>query len=170
MQAEVAADLRTIFNAHNRATADAYLAKILAMPEKDIREQRRALGVVQGYEPVRVSGVENAAYYYSTYNAPDAVPDASFCARVMQRIEAQRQASLPYALSQPALGWRLIFAAFTAMILMGSFLVYSERGPAFNGSSLVTIMAADPGAYGTIGSDPQQDRETVLVSLASYQD
>ena len=88
----------------------------------------------------------------------------------MQRIEAQRQASLPYALSQPALGWRLIAAAFTAVILLGSFLVYSERGPAFNGSSLVTIMAADPEIYGTVGSDPQQDRETVLVSLASYQE
>ena len=54
--------------------ADAYLAKLLGVPEQDIREQRRALGVVQGYEPVPVSGVENAAYYYSTYNAPDAVP------------------------------------------------------------------------------------------------
>ena len=30
--------------------------------------------MVHGYEPVPVSGVENAAYYYSTYNAPDAVP------------------------------------------------------------------------------------------------
>ncbi len=103
-------------------------------------------------------------------NAPDAVPDASLCARVMQRIEAQRQASLPYAFSQPALGWRLIAAAFTAVVLMGSFLVYSERGPDFTGSNLVTIMAVDPEVYGTVGSDPQQDRETVLVSLASYQD
>ncbi len=54
--------------------ADAYLAKLLDVPEVRIREQRRALGVVHGYEPVPVSGVENAAYYYSTYNAPDAVP------------------------------------------------------------------------------------------------
>ena len=30
--------------------------------------------MVHGYEPVPVSGVENAAYYYSTYNAPDSVP------------------------------------------------------------------------------------------------
>jgi carbamoyl-phosphate synthase large subunit len=29
------------------------------------------LGVVEAWEPVPVSGVENAAYYYSTYNAPD---------------------------------------------------------------------------------------------------
>jgi carbamoyl-phosphate synthase large subunit len=54
--------------------ADAYLAKLLGVPEADIRRQRLALGIKHGYHPVPVSGVENAAYYYSTYNAPDAVP------------------------------------------------------------------------------------------------
>ena len=54
--------------------ADAYLAKILDVPEKDIREQRKAAGVVEGWHAVPVSGVEDAAYYYSSYNAPDEVP------------------------------------------------------------------------------------------------
>lgn len=54
--------------------ADAYLAKILKVPERSIREQRKALGIRQAYQAVPVSGVENAAYYYSTYNAPDEVP------------------------------------------------------------------------------------------------
>ena len=54
--------------------SDKYLAKILNVPEKKIREQRRAMGVVERWEPVPVSGVENAAYYFSTYNAPDKVP------------------------------------------------------------------------------------------------
>ena len=54
--------------------ADRYLAKILDLPEKAIRERRIALGVVEAWQPVPVSGVENAAYYYSTYNQPDAVP------------------------------------------------------------------------------------------------
>jgi len=53
--------------------ADRYLSNILEMPEKDIRSQRISLGVVEGWEPVPVSGVENAAYYFSTYNAPDKV-------------------------------------------------------------------------------------------------
>ena len=34
---------------------------------------RTSLGVVEGWHPVPVSGVEDAAYYYSTYNAPDEV-------------------------------------------------------------------------------------------------
>ncbi|MFO7557096.1 MAG: carbamoyl-phosphate synthase large subunit [Desulfobacterales bacterium] len=53
--------------------ADKYLAKLLGIPEKDIRKKRTSLGVVEAWEPVPVSGVENAAYYYSTYNAPDQV-------------------------------------------------------------------------------------------------
>jgi len=52
--------------------ADKYLAKLLGLPEPEIRRRRTALGVVEGWHPVPVSGVQNAAYYYSTYNAPDA--------------------------------------------------------------------------------------------------
>jgi len=54
--------------------ADRYLAMLLNLPEKQIREQRKAIEMHQAWEPVPVSGVENAAYYYSTYNAPDKVP------------------------------------------------------------------------------------------------
>jgi carbamoyl-phosphate synthase large subunit len=53
--------------------ADRYLSKLLGIPENKIRRQRIGLGVVEGWEPVPVSGVENAAYYFSTYNAPDSV-------------------------------------------------------------------------------------------------
>ncbi|MBA3037187.1 MAG: carbamoyl-phosphate synthase large subunit, partial [Desulfobacterium sp.] len=53
--------------------ADRYLALLLHVPEKQIREERIKLGVVEAWEPVPVSGVENSAYYYSTYNAPDKV-------------------------------------------------------------------------------------------------
>ena len=54
--------------------ADRYLAKLLGIPEAAVRERRKALGLKQSYCAVPVSGVENAAYYYSTYNAPDEVP------------------------------------------------------------------------------------------------
>ena len=54
--------------------ADCYLAKILGLSEKDIRSKRTELGVVEGWHAVPVSGVEDAAYYYSTYNAADEVP------------------------------------------------------------------------------------------------
>ncbi len=53
--------------------SDRYLSKLLGIPEKDIRQRRISLGVVQGWDAVPVSGVEDAAYYFSTYNAPDRV-------------------------------------------------------------------------------------------------
>ncbi len=57
--------------------ADKYLSRLLSVPEADIREKRTRLGMVEAWEPVPVSGVENAAYYYSTYNAPDRVEVSS---------------------------------------------------------------------------------------------
>jgi carbamoyl-phosphate synthase large subunit len=57
--------------------ADKYLAALLGVTETAVRERRTTLGVVEAWEPVPVSGVEDAAYYYSTYNAPDRVPVSS---------------------------------------------------------------------------------------------
>ena len=51
--------------------SDKYLSKILKVSEKAIRDRRNALGIKEAWLAVPVSGVENANYYYSTYNAPD---------------------------------------------------------------------------------------------------
>ncbi|NLN87044.1 MAG: carbamoyl-phosphate synthase large subunit [Syntrophomonadaceae bacterium] len=51
--------------------ADGYLARLLGVTETEIRQRRTALGMVESWEAVLVSGVLYAAYYYSTYNAPD---------------------------------------------------------------------------------------------------
>ena len=53
--------------------ADKYLSQLLKVPEKEIREKRIELRITEAWEPVPVSGVEDAAYYFSTYNAPDKV-------------------------------------------------------------------------------------------------
>jgi len=54
--------------------SDKYLSQLFGVPEKTVREKRISLGKIEQYEAVPVSGVENAAYYYSTYNAKDSVP------------------------------------------------------------------------------------------------
>ncbi|MCD4808540.1 MAG: carbamoyl-phosphate synthase large subunit, partial [Methanosarcinales archaeon] len=54
--------------------SDKYLGQILGVPEQQIREQRLSLGLRQAWNIVPVSGAEDAAYYYSTYNANDEVP------------------------------------------------------------------------------------------------
>ena len=48
--------------------SDKYLAQLLGVKEDAIRARRKALGVVETWHKVPVSGVENAAYYYSSYN------------------------------------------------------------------------------------------------------
>jgi carbamoyl-phosphate synthase large subunit len=53
--------------------ADRYLSQLLAVTEKAVRDRRIGLGVTEAWEAVPVSGVESAAYYFSTYNAADTV-------------------------------------------------------------------------------------------------
>ena len=54
--------------------SDKYLSQLLEVPEAEIREHRISLGVEEAWEGVHVSGTENSAYYYSTYNATDKNP------------------------------------------------------------------------------------------------
>lgn len=54
--------------------SDKYISQLLEVPEEDIRNQRTNLGVEEAWEGVHVSGTQDSAYYYSTYNAPDKNP------------------------------------------------------------------------------------------------
>jgi len=55
--------------------SDRYLAGLFKVTEKTVRERRKGAGITARYEAVPVSGVENAAYYFSTYeNINDSVP------------------------------------------------------------------------------------------------
>ena len=54
--------------------SDKYLSQILEVSEDDIRNRREAIGVSEAWDGVHVSGTEDSAYYYSTYNAPDNNP------------------------------------------------------------------------------------------------
>ncbi len=54
--------------------SDKYLADLFKVEEKKVRTKRVTLGKHGCFEAVPVSGVENAAYYYSTYIGKDSVP------------------------------------------------------------------------------------------------
>ncbi|MDD5195475.1 MAG: carbamoyl-phosphate synthase large subunit [Candidatus Omnitrophica bacterium] len=53
--------------------SDRYLAEAFGVKEKSVRERRLALGKKSRFCAVKVSGVRNAAYYYSSYIAEDEV-------------------------------------------------------------------------------------------------
>jgi len=55
--------------------SDRYIAKLFNIKEAEVRLRRIKLGKIARFEAVPVSGVENAAYYYSTYSpGKDDVP------------------------------------------------------------------------------------------------
>ncbi len=62
---------KLLIQAKKDGFSDKYLSKILKVAEKDIRNRRKELGIKEAWLAVPVSGVENANYYYSTYNAED---------------------------------------------------------------------------------------------------
>ena len=64
--------------------SDKYLAQILGIDEKAVRARRKELGCVETWHAVPVSGVENQAYYYSSYNGkPGEVPVSNNPKKVM---------------------------------------------------------------------------------------
>ncbi len=63
-----------LISAKKNGFSDKYLSQLLEIPEEDIRNRRIALGVEEAWEGVHVSGTEDRAYYYSTYNAEDKNP------------------------------------------------------------------------------------------------
>ena len=64
--------------------SDRYLAGILGCQETDVAARREALGIVEEWDKVHVSGTENAGYYYSTYHgANNPVPVSENPKKVM---------------------------------------------------------------------------------------
>ena len=51
--------------------SDKYISLLVGVEEEQIRNKRIELGLSQSWDKVHVSGTENNAYYYSTYNAED---------------------------------------------------------------------------------------------------
>ncbi len=70
-------------SAKRHGFSDKYLSELLEVPEDKIREKRISLGVEEAWEGVHVSGTEDSAYYYSTYNAKDKNPVSEGKPKVM---------------------------------------------------------------------------------------
>ena len=118
-----------------------------------------------------VEGMRNQVQLLLLLRLPEDVePGAGFYARVMDRIDAQRSTSTFYAFLDLRLAHRLIFASLTAVFVLGSYLVYTERAPSFGESGPVAVLASQTAQRDLVGAHQAQDRETVLVALASYKE
>ena len=63
-----------LISAKKNGFSDKYLSQIIGVSEEEIRNRRIDLGIEEAWEGVHVSGTEDRAYYYSTYNAEDKNP------------------------------------------------------------------------------------------------
>lgn len=93
-------------------------------------------------------------------------PSAGFYARVMERIEARQAPSIWALLLEPAFGRRLVATSLAVACLLGGFLAFNEtRGASRpNAEAIIAIEEHPP----NLGLDRARDRETMLVTLASY--
>ncbi|MGN0641207.1 MAG: carbamoyl-phosphate synthase large subunit [Oscillospiraceae bacterium] len=64
-------DENTLRKAKQDGFSDRYLSQLLDVTEEEIRNARLGYGIREAWEGVHVSGTENSAYYYSTYNLPE---------------------------------------------------------------------------------------------------
>ena len=72
-----------LITAKKNGFSDKYLSQLLEVSEDEIRSRRIALGVEETWEGVHVSGTENNAYYYSTYNGTDKNPVSTEKPKIM---------------------------------------------------------------------------------------
>ena len=101
--------------------------------------------------------------------AEEAQPRPGFYARVVDRIETQRRASVWSVFLEPAFARRLIVATLALTLMLGSLVAFQEADDAFGAPRPEAIMAIEDHPPG-LGLDPERDRQTILVTLASYKE
>jgi predicted anti-sigma-YlaC factor YlaD len=95
-------------------------------------------------------------------------PPVGFYARVLERIESESRPSFWDAFLEPSFGRRLLATSLMLVCLLGGYVAFMEVANHTPASTPEAVMVAEhpPG----LGSNVDRDRETVLVSLATYRD
>lgn len=100
----------------------------------------------------------------------DAEPHPGFYSRVLDRIESERRPSFWGAFLEPGFSRRIVFASLIFLVLFGGYLASTEQPVPVMASGPELIMAETAQPVSEIGSDPQQDRDAILVTLTTYQE
>ncbi|MGC9969052.1 MAG: hypothetical protein ABSE56_00550 [Bryobacteraceae bacterium] len=124
---------------------------------------------LRGCEACRdeLNGMREQTRLLRTLQVPDPPEQApGFYARVLERIEARRTGSIWSAFLDPVFGRRLVATSLALMVLLGGYLAFTETSAAPPATAVAIIAVQDhpPG----LGEDRQRDRDTMLVTLATY--
>ncbi len=97
-------------------------------------------------------------------------PAPCFYARVMERIAAQKRASLWSVFLQPStFSRRIAYASLVLVMLLGISMLSSDPGEEFGATHPVVILA-EQSQGPEIGVDLEQDRASMLVNLTTYEE
>lgn len=101
----------------------------------------------------------------------DVEPRPGFYARVVDRIDSQRQSSIWSLFLEPAFGRRLAMASATLAVLMGLYLFTSEPGLAPDDGRAGIVLPGEDHVVPMLGvHGREQDRGMILVDLVSFQE
>lgn len=96
-------------------------------------------------------------------------PAPGFYARVLERIEARQSTSIWNVFLEPAFGRRIVATSLALACLLGGYLAFTEAENTQPVANAATIMAVEEHPPG-LGADRQRDRDTMLVTLATYRE
>jgi|SRR5579884_2526113 len=93
-------------------------------------------------------------------------PQAGFYARVMDRIEQRIKPSIWSVMLEPSFGRRIAVICATVTVVLGAYLISTEPGDQVRPAATVIETQNVSGTASSMSA--QQDRDAVLVTLASF--
>lgn len=133
-------------------------------------ETSRHLAECQSCAVALKSMKEQSALLHCLRPSEEVEPAAGFYARVIQRIEDTTVRSVWSVFTEGAFGTWLAYASLALALLVGSWLVTTERHDGHLGSEPVIAHESPSGADMQVKGDQAHQRDVVLVNLASYSD
>lgn len=133
-------------------------------------ETTRHLAACQGCAVELKSMKEQAELLHCLRPAEEVEPAAGFYARVVQRIEDTAVRSVWSVFTEGAFGTWLAYASLALALIVGGWLVTTERHDGHIGSEPVIAHESPSGADMQVKGNQAHQRDVVLVNLASYSD
>lgn len=99
----------------------------------------------------------------------EAEPAPGFYARVLQRIDEQREVSIWAVFLEPVFGRRLLYASLMFVLLLGSVIFTTEREDTTLADLPEVVQPYDT-QFTDFDEDPAPYRDTTLVHLTTYQE
>lgn len=117
------------------------------------------------------SDMANQAAWFSNFHADDSLsPSPGFYARVLQTIDQSKPSCVWTALVGSPFGRRVTYAALAAALVIGTYVVTVESNEMNFDNTSVNAAVQDTNSMAPVIGDKAQQREAVLVNLASYGD